>query len=118
MQLAISSRLQYQFSGGIGGGLSKEFLVETAQQRNRVQLPRVLQHEWGSRLPSERFVLSGVPWGLREEWEEEVSGEEVGDVMEGVQAAMEEQPGVEATEGGDMADLFGEDVDEDMEKEE
>lgn len=60
--LAIQSRLQYQFSGGNGGcGLSKEFLLRTAQQRNKDTLPRVLRNEWGVRLPSERFVLTGVP---------------------------------------------------------
>lgn len=69
VQLAIQSRLQYQFGGGNGGGgLSKEFLLETAQARNKVALPRVLQNEWGVRLPSERFVLTGVPWGLKGEW--------------------------------------------------
>ena len=113
--LAISSRLQYQFggSGGAGGagGLSKEFLLELAQQRNKVALPRVLQNEWGIRLPSERFVLTGVPWGLKGEWVEEE--ETQGDSMEGVE--MEEQ-GVEAEEGGTMEDLFG--GDEDMDKDE
>jgi len=115
VMLAISSRLQYQFggSGGAGGagGLSKEFLLELAQQRNKVALPRVLQNEWGIRLPSERFVLTGVPWGLKGEWVEEE--ETQGDSMEGVE--MEEQ-GVEAEEGGTMEDLFG--GDEDMDKDE
>ncbi|PMD30554.1 hypothetical protein L207DRAFT_613934, partial [Hyaloscypha variabilis F] len=37
VMLAIQSRLQYQFSGGNGGrGLSKEFLLGMAQQRNKV----------------------------------------------------------------------------------
>jgi transcription initiation factor TFIID subunit 9B len=114
--LAIQSRLQYQFggSGGAGGagGLSKEFLLEIAQQRNKVALPRVLQNEWGIRLPSERFVLTGVPWGLKGEWVEE-DEQAQGDTMEGVE--MDEQ-GVEAEEGGTMEDLFG--GDEDMDKDE
>jgi len=59
VMLAIQSRLQYQFSGGNGGcGLSKEFLLGMAQQRNKVMLPRVPRNEWGVRLPSERFVLT------------------------------------------------------------
>src|SRR5271155_4550094 len=63
VQLAIQSRLQYQFNGGNGGGLSKEFLLETAEARNKVRFPRVAQDEWGIRLPNEKFVLTGVPWG-------------------------------------------------------
>ncbi|TAQ83550.1 hypothetical protein B7494_g8131 [Chlorociboria aeruginascens] len=110
VQLAIQSRLQYQFSGGNGGGLSKEFLHETAQVRNKVALPRVLQNEWGIRLPSERFVLTGVPWGLKSQWE---VADDDDDGMEGIETA--EELGVEGgEEGGTMDDLFGNDVDEDM----
>jgi len=121
--LAIQSRLQYQFGGGNGGGgLSKEFLLERAQERNKVALPRVLQNEWGVRLPSERFVLTGQPWGLKGEWV--VSDDEAGDttqgqadVMEGVE--MEIEKGVEEDEEGEgqMEDLFGNDADQDMDKE-
>ncbi|RDW87577.1 TFIID-containing protein [Coleophoma crateriformis] len=114
VQLAISSRLQYQFSGSNGGGLNKTFLLETAQKRNQVALPRVLQNEWGVRLPNERFVLTGVPWGLKEEWDVEDDDEQA-DGMEGIEATEE---GVEAEDGGRMEDLFGGDGDEDMEKEE
>jgi len=116
VQLAIQSRLQYQFSGGNGGGLSKVFLLETAQIRNKVNLPRVLQNEWGVRLPSERFVLTGVPWGLKDEWEMDVDDERQADGMTGVETA--EEDGVEGGEdGGRVEDLFGEAEDEDMEKE-
>jgi transcription initiation factor TFIID subunit 9B len=94
--------------------MSKEFLMETAQARNKVALPRVLQNEWGVRLPSERFVLSGVPWGLKEEWETEDEGAAEG--MEGVETT--EEQGVEGgEEGGDMSDIFGGDMDQDMEQE-
>ena len=115
MQLAIQSRLQYQFNGGNSAGLSKEFLLETAQKRNATALPRVLQNEWGVRLPSERFVLTGVPWGLKDEFPtEEV---EIGEGMEGVE--MLEDVGVEDQEGGTMDDIFGtEDVDQAMDHEE
>jgi transcription initiation factor TFIID subunit 9B len=115
VQLAIQSRLQYQFNGGNAAGLSKEFLLETAQKRNATALPRVLQNEWGVRLPSERFVLTGVPWGLKEEWP---SGElENGERMEGIETI--EEQGVEDTEGGTMDDIFGTgDVDQDMAHEE
>lgn len=121
VQLAISSRLQYQFSGGSsGGGLSKEWMLEQAQQRNRVALPRVLQNEWGVRLPSERFVLTGVPWGLKGEWVEEGDEEFVtagGEGMEGVlKQGQQEEEGVEE-EGGTMEDLFGAQADEEMAEE-
>lgn len=126
VQLAIQSRLQYQFGGGNGGGgLSKEFLLETAQARNKVALPRVLQNEWGVRLPSERFVLTGVPWGLKGQW----VAEEEDDGVTGAGAATAAGEGVdvemgEGEEGGDeegqgqMEDLFGADGDgdEDMDK--
>ena len=115
VQLAIQSRLQYQFGGGNGGGFSKEFLLETAHARNKVALPRVLQNEWGVRLPSERFVLTGVPWGLKEEWETE--DEEAGEAMEGVQATEDQtaEDNEDAEEGGTMDDIFGGDMDQDME---
>ncbi|RDL42408.1 TFIID-31kDa-domain-containing protein [Venustampulla echinocandica] len=114
VQLAISSRLQYQFSGGSGGGgLSKEFLLETAQARNKVALPRVLQNEWGVRLPSERFVMTGIPWGLKGEWV--TADEDSGDVVMGGVGPLDE--GVEGgEEGGTMEDLFGGDADQDMDK--
>ncbi|QSZ37494.1 hypothetical protein DSL72_008592 [Monilinia vaccinii-corymbosi] len=131
IQLAIQSRLQYQFGAGTGGGLSKEFLLETAQARNKIALPRVLQNEWGVRLPAERFVLTGVPWGLKDEWveddeemeEEEGEGEgeePVGESMDGVIATEEENLAGDEEGTGDMNDLFGTggDMDEDMDKEE
>lgn len=123
MQLAIQSRLQYQFGAGTGGGLSKEFLLETAQARNKIALPRVLQNEWGVRLPAERFVLTGVPWGLKDEWvedDEEEEEEPVGESMEGIIAAEEENLEGDEEGAGDMNDLFGTggDMDEDMDKEE
>ncbi|KAA8574858.1 hypothetical protein EYC84_004102 [Monilinia fructicola] len=123
VQLAIQSRLQYQFGAGTGGGLSKEFLLETAQARNKIALPRVLQNEWGVRLPAERFVLTGVPWGLKDEWvedDEEEEEEPVGESMEGIIAAEEENLEGDEEGAGDMNDLFGTggDMDEDMDKEE
>lgn len=121
VQLAIQSRLQYQFGGGNGGGLSKEFLLETAQARNKIGLPRVLQNEWGVRLPAERFVLTGVPWGLKDEWEEEEEEDvSMGDAMEGVMPTQEETVDGDEEGAGDINDLFGTggDMDEDMDKEE
>jgi len=112
VQLAIQSRLQYQFNGGNGGGLSKEFLLETAEARNKIGLPRVTNPEWGVRLPNEKFVLSGVPWGLKDEWETETIEEGDGDIVMGLDGAANETGAEEAEEGGTAEDLFGEGFDE------
>ncbi|KAI1101039.1 TFIID-31kDa-domain-containing protein [Jackrogersella minutella] len=68
INLAIASRQSFQFRGR---GASKDWLQEIARERNKVALPHVLSNEWGVRLPNERFVLSGVGWGLRDHWEGE-----------------------------------------------
>jgi transcription initiation factor TFIID subunit 9B len=116
IQLAIASRLGYQFRGGggagtSGGGVSKEWMMELARERNKVALPRVLPSEWGVRLPSERFVLNGNSWGLKERWEsgfeeddeeedEEDEAEGEGGAMEGVEKTVEEEDvGAEGPEG-------------------
>jgi transcription initiation factor TFIID subunit 9B len=116
VRLAIQSRLQYQFSGGNGGGLSKEFLLEIAEARNKVALPRMAQNEWGVRLPNEKFVLTGVPWGLKDEWETETVEEDTqGDVVMGIggiDGVMDN--GMEGEEeGGRAEDLFGDDLEDD-----
>ena len=123
VQLAIQSRLQYQFHGGGGGGLGKEFLMEIAEQRNKVALPRPAMNEWGVRLPNEKFVLSGVPWGLKDEWEEDEdeAGEGGADIVMSLEAPLdtEGEVGGEDVEGGTAGDLFGDDFeDEAMETEE
>lgn len=140
VQLAIASRLGFQFrggggagiGGGGGGGASKDWLMELARERNKVALPRVMPSEWGVRLPGERFVLSGVSWGLKDVWAgqegaEESSEEEDDEEMmldgpgngEGRGAdAMEvetEDVGGDGVEGGTMGDIFG---DEGMEEDE
>lgn len=113
VQLAIQSRLQYQFGGGSGGGLSKEFLLETAEARNKIRLPSMPQAEWGVRLPNEKFVLTGVPWGLKEEWESEAAGDEDIDVDMTIEPAPEET-GDGDEEGGTAEDLFGGDLEDDI----
>jgi transcription initiation factor TFIID subunit 9B len=113
VQLAIQSRLQYQFSGGNGGGLSKEFLLETAEARNKIRLPGMSQNEWGVRLPNEKFVLTGVPWGLKEEWENEGEEEEKLDVDMSIEPA-EEETGEGDEEEGTAEDLFGDIEDDNM----
>ncbi|KAI9869970.1 MAG: Transcription initiation factor TFIID subunit 9, partial [Pleopsidium flavum] len=96
--------------------LPKEFLQEVATERNRVALPSV-GREWGVRLPPERYCLTGVGWGLKEEWESEVEGEDEEDA--GLEGGEEKTDGEGEGEGegddeeGDerMEDIFGEQED-------
>ncbi|PGH04492.1 transcription initiation factor TFIID subunit 9B [Blastomyces parvus] len=86
LRMSIASRLHYQFQRG----LPKEFLMDVAAERNRMMLPGVMRGVdggtaasaaaaasaggvmmGGMRLPPERFCLTGVGWGLKEEWESE-----------------------------------------------
>ncbi|KAI5467331.1 transcription initiation factor IID, 31kD subunit-domain-containing protein [Mariannaea sp. PMI_226] len=116
VKLAIAARLSYQFRGGsAGGGISKDYMQELARERNKASLPRIVPNEWGVRLPSERFVLSGTSWGLKDAWDEEGSDdEEGGDAMEGIEAPDPEDVGGDGVEGGTVDDVFGEDVDAEM----
>ncbi|ATY58958.1 transcription initiation factor TFIID, 31kD subunit [Cordyceps militaris CM01] len=118
IKLSVAARLGYQFRGGSsGGGISKEYMQELARERNKVALPRIVAHEWGVRLPSERFVLSGTSWGLQDVWDE-IGDDEVpeatGDAMEGIQGPAPEDIGGDGVEGGTVEDMFGDDVDEEM----
>lgn len=118
IKLSVAARLGYQFRGGSsGGGISKEYMQELARERNKVALPRIVPNEWGVRLPSERFVLSGTSWGLQDVWDE-IAEEEVdeagGDAMEGIQGPDPEDVGGDGVEGGTVDDMFGEDVDAEM----
>lgn len=140
VQLAIASRLNFQFRGGSGGGTSKEWMMEMAREKNKVALPKVSVNEWGVRLPSERFVLNGVSWGLKGDgWiaggDDEASEDEEGDSDEDMEDAMglgskkggengdtmegieKEDIGGDGVEGGTVDDLFGEDGDDNEEME-
>ena len=117
VKLAIGARLSYQFRGGsAGGGISKDFMQDLARERNKITLPKIAPNEWGVRLPSERFVLSGTSWGLKDVWDE-ANGEgddQGGDAMEGIEGPDLEDVGAEGVEGGTIDDVFGGDVDEEM----
>ncbi|KAH6656974.1 transcription initiation factor IID, 31kD subunit-domain-containing protein [Truncatella angustata] len=133
INIAIASRQAYQFRGGSGaggaggGGASKDWLLELAKERNKVGLPRVMAHEWGVRLPNERFVLSGMGWGLRDTWtdgsdddddDDEDEEELMEDAMEGVELVKKESNTKEGGEPGGLDELLGDDMvegDEDME---
>jgi transcription initiation factor TFIID subunit 9B len=123
LRMSIASRLHYQFQPG----LPKEFLMDIAAERNRIMLPGVSRgHDGGAaatatasgtlmggmRLPPERFCLTGVGWGLKEEWESE--GEEEMDIDNArgggpAGGRTEETDEMEDDEGdGRMEDVFGE----------
>ncbi|KAK4188505.1 transcription initiation factor IID, 31kD subunit-domain-containing protein [Podospora australis] len=133
VQLAISSRLGFQFRSS-GGAASKDWLMDLAKERNKVALSRIPASEWGVRLPGERFVLSGTSWGLRDVWAGQEAMEDTSDdddvdgnakrrdqmpdgMMEGVETA--EDIGGDGVEGGTIDDVFGDEaMDEDDEDEE
>ncbi|KAL1882127.1 hypothetical protein VTK73DRAFT_2218 [Phialemonium thermophilum] len=128
VQLAIASRLGYQFRGGgaaTAGGVSKDWMLELARERNKVALPRVAPSEWGVRLPSERFVLSGLSWGLTEGWaelgerddsDEEEQDDDNGNAMEGVETTeqADDDVGGDGVEGGTIADVFGGEMEDEI----
>lgn len=118
VKLAIAARLSYQFRGGsAGGGISKDYMQELARERNKVALPKIVPNEWGVRLPSERFVLSGTSWGLKDMWEEADDEDDEGDAMEGIEGPNLEDVGGDGVEGGTMEDIFGQDADQEMTEE-
>ncbi|KAL7272282.1 Transcription initiation factor TFIID subunit 9 [Rhizina undulata] len=59
LRMSIASRINHQFNTA----LPKEFLMEIAQERNKVALPTVGK-EFGIRLPSEKYCLTGINWDL------------------------------------------------------
>jgi transcription initiation factor TFIID subunit 9B len=61
LRMSIASRVNHQFNTS----LPKEFLLDIAQERNRVALPTV-GPEYGVRLPPEKYCLTGVNWDLKE----------------------------------------------------
>lgn len=130
LRQAIASRQGYAFEAA----LPKEFMLEQAGERNRVQLPKV-ERGYGVQLPEEKYCLTGVGWGMREEWDSEEEIEEEQAKVNGAAAPPaasreedERMGGVDGTgeeegdeEGeGKMEDIFGEgggDGDDDVMKE-
>lgn len=111
LRLSIASRTHYQFNPN----LSKEFYHEIAQERNRVALPPV-NKDWGLRLPPEQYCLTGVGWGLREEWDSEGEDGVQGDSGEDqimLESAVEDEGEGDGEEDDNerMEDIFGEDPD-------
>lgn len=125
LRMAIQSRMAHQFTGQ--GNLPKEFLKSLADERNRISLQQQAKDDksnsgvtiGGIKLPHERYCLTGMGWGLKNEWEsegEESDGDEEianaavaatdGDDMQldDAEEAMDEEG-----EGGTMEDVFGAD---------
>ncbi|CAA9966949.1 Transcription initiation factor TFIID protein [Pyrenophora teres f. maculata] len=71
LRTAVGARAASTFQGTLG----KEFMSEVAQERNRIALPRV-DREFGIRLPPERYCFTGVGWGVKGAWEEDVDEDE------------------------------------------
>ena len=118
LRQAIASRQGYAFEPA----LPKEFMLEQAGERNRVALPKV-ERGYGVQLPDEKYCLTGVGWGLKEEWDSEEDEEapkvngsanaaqsaarQEDETMGGVDNAGEEDEGDDEGEGK-MEDIFGE----------
>ena len=111
LKLSVASRTHYQMNPA----LPKEYMIELAAEKNKTAMPPV-GRDWGTRLPPERYCLTGVSYGLRDEWEsegeEEVEEEDVKEKDE-VMAEAEPEDNVEEEEGGRMEDLYGGDPPED-----
>lgn len=71
LRQAIASRQDYQFQGP----LPKEFMLEQAVERNRVQLPKI-EKAWGVQLPPEKYCLTGTGWRMEDAWESEDEDED------------------------------------------
>ena len=110
LRQAIASRTGYTFTSA----LPKEFMLEQATERNRVQLPKV-ERSYGVQLPPEKYCLTGVGWGLKDEWESEDEVEESESAPQAQRDDTDENMGGmdgaddEDEEGaGRMEDVFGE----------
>ena len=114
LRMSIQSRLGYQMSQT----LPKEFLKGIADEKNRVALSSAVNDTekvgpliGGLRLPHERHILTGMGWGLKDEWESEGEQSQAEDDMQVDQMAGEEEEGMgmdEDEEGaGRMEDVFG-----------
>ncbi|CAK3999957.1 Transcription initiation factor TFIID subunit 9 [Lecanosticta acicola] len=111
LRQAIASRQGHTFQGA----LPKEFMLEQAAERNRIALPKV-ERSYGVQLPPEKYCLTGVGWGLKDEWESEEdvpiedtttrpvsASQQEDETMGGMDGADEDEEGA-----GRMEDVFGE----------
>jgi transcription initiation factor TFIID subunit 9B len=88
----------------------KADLIEMALETNRIGLPPV-RKEYGIRLPSDKFLLTGGTFRLQDEWEEDdVPDDEDEDVAEPMDSVMKDRAEGEEDDGGLLDD---EDMEED-----
>ena len=66
LRMAVASRSAAQFRPT----LAKADLLEMAQETNRIGLPRI-ERDFGLRMPSEKYLLTGGGFSLQQEWDEE-----------------------------------------------
>ena len=113
LRLSIASRTHYQFNPI----LPKDFYNEIAQDRNRVAIPPV-SREWGMRLPPDQYCLTGQGWDLKESWDEDLEMDKDEDIKGGLtlkEDITENFIEGEENEGeGDIADIFGQEMNADM----
>lgn len=105
LRMSVASRINHQFNTA----LPKEFLLDIAQERNKIALPTVGK-EFGVRLPPEKYSLTGINWDLaetREDWMDDSSGEEEEGSEGGFGGPKVELVGA-GGDGMDVDDLFAE----------
>jgi transcription initiation factor TFIID subunit 9B len=96
LRLSMAARSNYQFQPS----LPKDYLLGLAAEKNKIALPKP-ERQFGLRLPPEKYMFTGVGWGLKEEWDEEegVGGEEAEDeVMGGIEGGTADQEEVDQAE--------------------
>ena len=116
LRIAIGSRMGNQFQGS----LPKEFLKQLADERNRISLQAQTRDGeksgpliGGVRLPHEKYCLTGVGWGLKDQWDSEgeesiVEPEEREDPdPEDLMQLDDKEIGEDEEGGGTMEDIFG-----------
>jgi transcription initiation factor TFIID subunit 9B len=118
LRMSIGSKVGNQFQGS----LPKEFLKNLADERNRISLNTQARDAdrgglmiGGIRLPHEKYCLTGLGWGLKDEWESE--GEESVEEMQQDRPEPEDlmhMDGEDDANGdeegmGDLEDVFGPD---------
>lgn len=74
LRMSIASRVNHQFNTS----LPKEFLLDIAQDRNRIALPTV-GPEFGVRLPPEKYCLTGINWDLKDSGDYFMDDDDEGD---------------------------------------
>ncbi|KAF3921512.1 hypothetical protein AA313_de0200434 [Arthrobotrys entomopaga] len=116
LRMAVAAKVNHQFVTAP----PKEFMLDIAQERNKIALPPV-KKDWGMRLPPEQYCLTGVNWELLAEPLDEVADEDEDD--DDGEATPRENARNDRDEGDEempdaAADMFGEngdrDGDEDM----